>query len=173
MASPNSNPSSLGGGVPGFQPQLLGGGAGAYGSSGMEGGGLRGDTRSFLRRGMGNIMLAKKATGNNNLKSAVGPFRLAFNAGDPMGSINSAGLSTLPAPNQVGSGRASSANLHFTTGGAHNDGAAAFTGNPKYVYDGSDYIRFKRQTAVLKTYNDESFGGANNGSYTALNFVRG
>ena len=172
MASPNSNPSSLGGGVPGFQPQLLGGGANSNSGTGMEGGALRGDTRSFLRRGMGNIMLARKATGNTQLKSSVGPFRVAFNAGDPMGSNNSAGLPTLPAPNQVGTAGASG-NLHFTTGATNNNGTSAFTGNPKYVYDGSDYVRFKRQTAVLKTYNDESFGGANNGSYTALNFVRG
>ena len=33
------------------------------------------------------------------------------------------------------------------------------TCNVKFVYDGSDYIRFKRNQAVNKNYNDRSFGG--------------
>ena len=51
-------------------------------------------------------------------------------------------------------------------------GGSAFTGNPKFVYDGSDYTRFKKMKAKLKTYNDKSFGGSNNGAYTFLMRVR-
>lgn len=169
----DSNPSSLGGGMPGFQPKLLGGGGGVAGGSGMDGGALRGDTRAYLRRGMGNIMLAKSATGNSQLQSAVGPFRIAFNAGDPMGTRNQAGLRTLPASNQVNGPNTAPGKLHLTPGAAANNGGSAYTGNPKFVYDGSDYTRFRRQTAVLRTYNDESFGGSNNGSFSFLQFVRG
>ena len=32
-------------------------------------------------------------------------------------------------------------------------------GNPKYVYDSSDYIRFKKLAAKNRNYNDNSFGG--------------
>ncbi len=34
-----------------------------------------------------------------------------------------------------------------------------YTGNPKYVYDGSDYTRFKKLQAVNRNYDDKSFGG--------------
>jgi hypothetical protein len=62
--------------------------------------------------------------------------------------------------------------LNIKSGGVRNDGGALFTGNPKFVYDGSDYTRYKKIKAVNKTYNDSSFGGANNGAYVALNRVR-
>lgn len=32
-------------------------------------------------------------------------------------------------------------------------------GNPKYVNDSSDYIRFKKLSAKNRNYNDSSFGG--------------
>ena len=48
-----------------------------------------------------------------------------------------------------------------------------FTGNPRFVYDGSDYTRYKKLKAKLNTYNDKSFGGSNNGSYSFLMRVRG
>jgi hypothetical protein len=48
-----------------------------------------------------------------------------------------------------------------------------FSGNPRFVYDGSDYIRFKKLNAINKNYNDLTFGGANNSqSQHAINRVR-
>ena len=44
--------------------------------------------------------------------------------------------------------------------------------NQHWVYDSSDYIRYKKQAAVVKNYNDISYGGANNGSYVASKAVR-
>ena len=44
--------------------------------------------------------------------------------------------------------------------GIKNGGGSEYTGNPRFVYDGSDYVRFKRLVAKNKTYNDSSFGGA-------------
>jgi hypothetical protein len=40
-----------------------------------------------------------------------------------------------------------------------NTGIPSATCNPKYVYDGSDYIQFKKLQAVNRNYNDYSFGG--------------
>ena len=40
-----------------------------------------------------------------------------------------------------------------------NPDVPSSTCNGKYVYDGSDYTRFKRNLAVNKNYNDRSFGG--------------
>jgi hypothetical protein len=86
------------------------------------------------------------------------------------GTYNDAPSPQLPGSNQV-NGRAVSM-LNIKSGGAHNDGAALYSGNPKFVYDGEDYVRYKKLKAINKTYNDSSFGGANNGSYVALNRVR-
>ena len=40
-----------------------------------------------------------------------------------------------------------------------NPDVPSSTCNVKFVYDGSDYTRFKRNLAVNKNYNDRSFGG--------------
>ena len=44
--------------------------------------------------------------------------------------------------------------------------------NQHYVYDSSDYIRYKKQDAVVKNYNDLSYGGSNNASQVAIKAIR-
>lgn len=44
-------------------------------------------------------------------------------------------------------------NLYQTSG-------ASYSGNPKFVADSSDFVRFKKLKAKSKTYNDKSFGGS-------------
>jgi hypothetical protein len=161
-------PSVLGGGIPGAQPKggLLGGGsAGRFGGSGIEGGGARGSNREMLRRVMGNT----KFPGS---PSAITPFRRYFNAGDSAGTTNSGPSERLGRPiNQVGSSSMVS-RLHAQYGGT-NAGSAFYTGNQRFVYDGSDYVKFKKLLAVNKTYNDSSFGGASASTVSqALNRVR-
>ena len=47
------------------------------------------------------------------------------------------------------------------------------TCNVKYVYDSSDYIRFKKDQAVNRNYNDRSFGGNEfSGSQSAIRHIR-
>ena len=104
-------------------------------------------------------------------KFPLTPFRQAFNAGDSEGTVNNTVLEYLYAPNQVG-GIGAGQNIFSRAGGAHKGGGAAYTGNPKYVYDSSDYIRFKKLQAKNRTYNDKSFGGANNGAYVPLMRMR-
>jgi hypothetical protein len=90
---------------------------------------------------------------------AATPFRVYNNAGDLLtrqtepGGVNQVkGLVGFPASSMYG----------MIDGTKRGNGAS---GNQHYVYDSSDYIKFKRLTAKLKTYNDTSFGGANNGAY--------
>ena len=178
----NSLLSALGGGLPGSQPKggLLGGGAGTNGGSGMEGGGERAMSRLVLRNAFGNSALYE-GYGENAASSPIAlqqygnfpitPFRAAYNAGDVFGTVNSAPSSQFPAPNQVNSIQVPV--LHIKPGAAHNNGGSAYSGNPKYVYDGSDYATYRRLKAINKTYNDLSFGGdASNGSYVALRAIR-
>jgi hypothetical protein len=48
-----------------------------------------------------------------------------------------------------------------------------YSGNPKFVYAGSDYIRFKKLQALNKNFNDWTYGGASNSqSQHAINRVR-
>ena len=164
--------SILGGGRAGSQPKggLLGGGAGPTGGSGMEGGGDRSTSRFILRTAFGNkLILGKSPIVDTTVR--LTPFRAATNAGDINGTVNSDALASLPGANQLNSARVS--RLHIKPGGIHNNGASAYSGNPKYVYDGSDYVTYKKLKAINRTYNDLSFGGNNsNGSYVALRAVR-
>ena len=40
-----------------------------------------------------------------------------------------------------------------------NPAVPASACNTKFVYDGSDFIRFRRNQAINRNYNDRSFGG--------------
>ena len=170
--------SILGGGLPGGQPKwgLIGGGSGSTGGSGMEGGGARGIDRFVLREAFGNQYLSNNplyqspAYYVNEGLSKTTPFRAIMSAGDVNGTKNEAGAPFLPSPNQVRSSYVQTVKLF--TNGVRDNGSAFFTGNPKYVYDGSDYTRYKKLRAVNRTYDDKSFGGSNNGSYSALKRVR-
>jgi hypothetical protein len=165
----DSFPSILGGGIPGAQPKggLLGGGAsgGRGGYSGMEGGGERELQRVFLRRVFGNTLYPTNP-------QIITPFRRYFNAGDTAGSFNSAPSTLLGNPiNQVRSSSIVS-RIHANGGGTSN-GSAFYSGNQKYVYDSSNYVRFKKLVAANRTYNDSSFGGQGGSTVSqALNRVR-
>jgi hypothetical protein len=152
----DTNPSKLGGGIPGGMPLggLTGGGSGGrFSGTGIEGGGQREIQRVILRRVLG-------FTNFPGQPQIITPFRRYFNAGDTAGSYNSDPSALLgPAPNQVGSSSIVS-RLHARQDGTSNQGQAFYTGNPKFVYDGSDYMRFKKLQAINRNYNDSSFGGA-------------
>ena len=168
-------PSMLGKGIPGAQPRggLIGGGGGSKGGSGMVGSSERGADRVVLREAFGNHWLTEdfKKSPLTFRFSRTTPFRRAYNAGDAYGTVNESPNPLLPGSNQV-NGRGVSM-LNIKSGGPHNDGNALFSGNPKFVYDGADYTRYKKLKAINKTYNDSSFGGNdNNGAYVALNRVR-
>lgn len=168
-------PSILGEGIPGAQPPsgLIGGGGGSKGGSGMVGSSERGSNRFVLREAFGNHWLAQRFNSSPLVysNSKTTPFRRAYNAGDPEGTVNDSPDPRLPGSNQV-NGRGVSM-LNIKSGGPHNDGQALYSGNPKFVYDGADYTRYKKLKAINKTYNDSSFGGnKNNGAYVALNRVR-
>lgn len=174
----NTMSSILGGGLPGGQPKsgLIGGGANSTSGSGMEGGGARGTDRNVLREAFGNQYLSNSPAiqspawfvGNGLSKTT--PFRAIMAAGDVNGTKNQATAPFMPAPNQVRPTYIQ--NVKNFTNGVQRNGTSLYTGNPRYVYDGSDYVRYRKLRAVNKTYDDKSFGGANNGAYVALKRVR-
>lgn len=153
--------SILGGGIPGSQPIGVGYVASGIGSLDTITGNSRGVNRSVLRRSFGNmyndglqsspLQIATKST------SLCGSFRAATMAGDVLGEVNSATNKKYGIEhNNVGKQFSS---LNLNQGGLRRDGAASYAGNPKKVYDASDFIRYKKLKSINQTYNDKSAGG--------------
>ena len=158
-----SNPSKLGGGLPGGQPRggLIGGGGGSEGGSGMVGGSVRARTRMILRDAFGNGCMFKHLPFATNSSSyyRTGPFRMATHSGDPNGTTNESPSPHLPQVNGVGGIQGVRARSRMTIGGVHNNANAYYSGNPKYVYDSSNYTTFRKRQAINRNYNEKSFGG--------------
>ena len=160
-------------GYPGVQMRLIGGGANSNSGSGMEGGSSRERTRFLLR----DAWNGNAASGTvNGVKVAITPFRAVNNAGDLLNRQ----YFTSGGSNQVKTGRIRlAANQSATILGGNifvqpnPTGIPSATTNVKYVYDGSDYTKFKKQQAVNRNYNDYSYGGAGaSNTFIALNRVR-
>ena len=184
------NPSLLGGGAPGIALKLLGGGGGSSGGSGMVGGSARGRNRFALRNAFKTNRI-----GTTGLRALCGPFRAAMSAGDVLGrkDQSAGGANMVTAVNRAvnhGSSRLGGAVSTANVGDAIVIGGETFitgtgagqtplqSGNPRHVYDGSDFIRYKKLAAINKNYNDKSFGGPSkagaggSGVFTALGRVR-
>ena len=165
----NEMKSKLGGGVVGS--------TGNGGPCGNGGGRSRGagspQDRFRLRSGFGQYKFLEQAGLINSAcdrKTVLTPFRQAFNAGDYLGTIDSGPHPNLPQINQVNSLMAI-----LTAPGQDGlqPGKAGFTGNQRWVYDSSDYTRFKNLQAKNRNYNDLSTGGdESNGSFVAMMRVR-
>ena len=147
------NQSTLGGANKGFQPQLFGQ---------MDGANERSTSRKYLAKAFGNMKNSglgySPALYPNNI---LGPFRTAYNAGDV--TTNGYGATDPKygqAANQVGGNNLS--RLQGLGDGVSKNGNASYSGNPRFVHDGSDYTRFKKLMAINKNYNDSAFGGADN-----------
>lgn len=161
--------SNLGCGMPGVAPQLIGQGR----ATGPIGSSERSRDRSVLREAFGN---SSRTWGVGPVTAAAlgvvpqTPFRLATNAGDILGTVDQAVMGSLASVNQVNGIGPSQLNAN---GGGRSTGQAAYSGNPRYVYDSSNYIRYKRLRAQNQNYNDSTFGGDKYAaSQTAISFMR-
>ncbi len=170
---PYNNTTYINAGYPGIAPKLLGSG-GNFGS-GMMGGSSRGMMRFTLRDAWNGKAVNKVY---NGIKTNITPFRAANNAGDLMTRV----AFTSGGSNQVNTGRikiAANASARVLGGSLKmsslpnpNNLPSANT-NVKWVYDSSDYTRFKKQQSHNRNYNDYSFGGDTKSStLVALGKVR-
>ena len=176
----DKTPSILGGGLPGSVPlgnlgrrpnisvgSLLGGGAGPNGSSGMVGGGARGVTRFILRQAFGNSRRDWGSLGQGLGTSPLttpnplcGQFRAAYSAGDLKTPLTGGGQAANPKFGTISNQVAGVGALWtFIKPGNILHGQATYTGNPRYVFDSSNFTRYKKIKAQGKVYNDKSFGG--------------
>ena len=101
-------------------------------------------------------------------KWPITPFRATFNAGDAFGSVNKApwnyllhnGSNQINLPNHHGAGDGThTIKDESPLSGVYGASASAYSGNPKFVYEGSDYTKFKKLQAINRNYNDITFGG--------------
>ena len=151
----------------------------------------RATDRKVLRKAFGNYYIQDSSKGTHpqlpgtaaqcgtlNGLGILTPFRRAMNAGDPYGTVNKAPSSTLaqkPHSQVNAPSRTTLAGWGVLAGSGSQTvaGGSAYTGNTKYVYDSSDYIRYKKLIAKNNNYNDVTFGGdKHNGSYVPLMRVR-
>jgi len=136
--------------------------------------------RNVLRRGFGNEDIHALGVSPQTFAAMGGtgglsPFRISINAGDIVNTHNKAVNILLPRPpSQVHVRSSSLAGWKMSAGAVQQraDGGA-YSGNPKFVYDGSDYTRFKKLQAINRNYYDPTFGGdQNSASQSAIRGVR-
>jgi hypothetical protein len=154
---------TLGGGVKGIAPRPVTNGT-LKGSSELE------TARFTLRKAWNGPSAARNYGGR---VPAATPFRVVNNAGDYL----SREYYTSGGSNQVTSAKQSiTSGWRGLAGGVHTSddgtGIPSATCNTKFVYDGSDYTRFRKQMAINRNYNDAGFGGANNAAQSAIRAIR-
>jgi len=170
----SNNPSlgrpSLGGGLRGIMPQSVMDHDNSHEFA---------KTRFFLR----DSWNTSSYSGSAYPKRMVGSFRAVNNAGDLLNRQNySCGgscQSVQSRPGLKGLGHrlgsisnACTASVYYNLDQA-NPNVPASACNTKFVYDGSDYINFKKKQAMNKVYNDRSFGGDNfSAAQSAIRAIR-
>lgn len=105
---------------------------------------------------------------------SIGSFRSVNNAGDPLSRKNY----SCGGPNPLSS-RPGIPNVTTRDGPPSSKNCDQFSDivppsscNVKYVYDSSDFIKFRKQRALNRTYDDYSSGGGNKSSQVAFRRVR-
>lgn len=143
--------SILGGNIPGFIPKHLINGVFDNNDS---------IYRSELRRAV------------NTKIGAVTPFRTFTNSGDILGRVNYScgGSSEVPQSKpQIHGIKSRGGHVLKSCDGTGIPGTAC---NPKFVFDSSDFIKYKRQKAMLKNYNNLSNGGTTHSNQSTLKLLR-
>ena len=151
-----SGTAELGGGIRGIMPQSI---------VNHDNSDEFARTRFYLK----DAWNTSSTSGSSYPKRIVGPFRAVNNAGDILsrqdyscgGTCQSyqsrPGLNGLRG--RFGSISASCSPSVLYSTNQINANVPASACNGKFVYDGSDYINFKKNQAINKNYNDRSFGG--------------
>ena len=166
----NGRGPKLGGGLPGLMPQPL----------------IIHDNSNIFSRTRITLREAWNTTsysGSSNSKRIITPFRAVNNAGDLLSRNNYSCGGTCQTPQsrpnlkglrqRFGSTSVSCRPSVIWSLSQINPEIPSSTCNVKYVYDGSDYTKFKKNQAVNRNYNDRSFGGNDyKASQSAIRHVR-
>lgn len=120
----------------------------------------------IMRRELRKAWNTSYATGEfNGYKRRIGPFRAVTNSGDFLGRQHYVcGGSNPSDAMKTGLGNRFGSILDK----CDKTNVPASNTNVKYVPDASDYIKYKRQAAYSKNYNDVTYGGYNNSAYVTM-----
>lgn len=127
--------------------------------------------QTMVRRIVRNSWNNQNAVGTiNGNKRIITPFRAVNNLGDFLSRENY----VCGGSNQVNASKPGwKGHIGSILSRCDNTKVAASVCNNRFVPDSSDYIKFKKQQAMSKNYNDLSYGGdQNNASYVSLMAVR-
>lgn len=124
-----------------------------------------------IRKILRNSWNGQNAAGEiNGHKRILTPFRAVKNLGDFLGRKNySCGVSNPSTPLNVPRSRG---NIGTMWSVCDTTGVPTGAGNPKFVPDSSEYIRYKKERAFNLNYNDKGYGGYTNSAYVPLMRVR-
>jgi hypothetical protein len=138
-------PSSLGNGpFNGFSPQQ-------FANNAKSGGNVM--DRKIIRSSWNNAYAVGTVNGKGR---AIGPFRAVTNSGDFLSRQNY----SCGGPNTITPDRYKrKSNIGSVPSQCDGTGIPPTTGNPRFVADSSDYIRYKRIRSANLTYNDLKSGG--------------
>lgn len=161
---------NLGGGLPGLMPQPL---------IDHDNSNMFARTRFTLRDSWNTTSYS----GSSNPKRIITPFRAVNNAGDLLSRENFSCGGSCQTPQsrpglnglrqRFGSTSTSCQQSVVWSSLQLDNNIPSSTCNVKYVYDGSDYTKFKKNQAVNRNYNDRSFGGNdNNAAQSAIRHIR-
>jgi hypothetical protein len=128
--------------------------------------------RRILRKAFKTNKVKTTTSGLTNKRSLAGPFRTAYNLGDPLGRkhLRCGGCSQVQGSKADGVSNADCAKV--VQGYSVNE-VPLQGNNNTFVADSSLYTQFKHLSSVNLTYNDKSGGGdESNSTFTALNRVR-
>jgi hypothetical protein len=141
------------------------------------------ETVRFTLKNAWNTDYPRQLKSINLKRSITTPFRAVNNAGDLLGRLDYScggscqsfqhrpGLSGLK--NHFGSVSTSCVPSVAYNSLQLNTSVPAAACNTKFVYDSSDYIRYLKQTATAKNYNDLTYGGDDyNASQSAKRAIR-
>lgn len=105
-------------------------------------------TRSVLRKSWNTMY----ATGTvNGYARVITPFRAVNNLGDFLARKNY----VCGGPNQVNASKPGmKGRIGSIISSCDGTGVEAANCNPKFVSDSSDYVKFRKQQAINRTYND-------------------
>jgi len=124
-------------------------------------------TRGVLRRSWNGQYATGKFNGYNRV---VTPFRAVMNSGDFLSRQNYA----CGGPNPTNASKPGmKGRIGTMWSNCDTTGVPASSCNVKFVADSSDYVRFRREQALNRNYNDSKNGGdQSHASYVPLMAVR-
>lgn len=124
-----------------------------------------------IRKILRNSWNGENAGGEiNGHKRILTPFRAVKNLGDFLGRNNySCGGPNPSTPLNVPRSRGHMGAMWSV---CDTTNVPAGAGNPRFVPDASEYIRYKKERAFNLNYNDKGYGGYNNSAYVPLMHVR-